>query len=1194
MTADGDAPRPTGGVPDGGEPDGRKPIGRDPGGGDRQDADGADRSGEPDATEADLLRQWEEKIAAIGDPFGALADVLAQGAAQRSTLFQQVGERMLGCDLRTILGAGGMGVTYGGVASDGAPVAVKLVVGVGDSAAMRFAQECRLLRAFDHPAIVRYRDHAVLEDGTGVLVMERVDGVDLEHLLQDVLRDEPPATAAGAELLHEVRGGLRERLQSPRYRRRILRLLATVADGLAAAHACGVVHRDVKPANVLVRDDLSPVVIDFGLARDQQLGVSLTASGAAMGTLAYMAPEQLGRDPGAVGPRTDVYALGLVLHRALLGRDARIDVTDVVQAASRPFALDARASRALPVDLQAILYACLDPRPRQRYADMRALAEDLRAAAAGEPVTARRPGLLRRLGRDRDLLRTLALAVVAVSVVGAVWSWPRGREVVFAANVLAADATLTLGDGRTIALGDPAWLPFGPVAVTLGGPGIVPVARTIDVVAGVGRQWVSLRSRYDGEGAAELRLPGRSPVQFTSGHSYQPLAPGVPLDERSVDGVTVPHWEPYHPVATVVPGAHEFRARDGRGREEVQRLAIGAEPEDVQVLPAVLAEVDGRYRRTWSTVWSPQPADLAWSGTAERWVGPPRATEVASAGTMTNDCAFAPAAAGTPATVVLRCDFPEPMRSAVASVRGSAQTGGSLDVLAGFDGEPLRPWPLLPNGQLAPLQAFTSAAGSRAFVVQATMTATTASSPVVALARFCEGALFGGHWRTDPPCFAIAADPSPTVAVLRPGAAIDPTAAPVLARSVWTGAPSGEAVGSVAAIDGPDGARRWAVAVRAATGGPAAVCLVDAGDGQARDVVPATWLHPRQDARDGAQFGEVLLAWPDLDGDGWQELVIGDPSSRERGPGTGGAVALRGSRHGVRMWTWPTDPSQAAFGDDHAADCAAAGDWNGDGRTDIAVGAQHAGAAVAGEKVGRFAVLDAQSGATIWSMRGNRPLHSPRLVASHARADGGPAALLLVATPRAPGMDRSPARQGGLWLGGVDGRLLWTPEVQPAAQFGVTGTVAGDDRPSVVVLRRGPWHDRFAGAERYEPVGDRLQLAAQCRFGGAAEARHGHGREAVGLPDVDGDGWSDLAFVLAGPQPMVLVLSGRTVQPLAQAPLAGLVAGEFPGAVGAHQVALAALPGRAGAPHQVALTLLGRGAADVGDPQHVVLDLSRR
>ena len=200
--------------------------------------DGGGRPGEP--TDADLLRQWEEKIAAVGDPFGALADVLAQGAAQRATLFQQVGERVLGCELRAILGAGGMGVTYGGVAADGAPVAVKLVVGVGDTAAARFAQECRLLRAFDHPAIVRYRDHAVLDDGTGVLVMARVDGIDLEHLLQDVQREAPPATVAGAALLHEVRGGLAERLQSPRYQRRVLRLLASVAEGLAAAHRKGL------------------------------------------------------------------------------------------------------------------------------------------------------------------------------------------------------------------------------------------------------------------------------------------------------------------------------------------------------------------------------------------------------------------------------------------------------------------------------------------------------------------------------------------------------------------------------------------------------------------------------------------------------------------------------------------------------------------------------------------------------------------------------------------------------------------------------------------------------------------------------------------------------------------------------------------------------------------------------------------
>ncbi|MFN9441454.1 MAG: protein kinase domain-containing protein [Planctomycetota bacterium] len=1148
-----------------------------------------------DAADADLLRQWEEKIAAVGDPFGALADVLAQGAAQRTTLFQQVGERVLGCDLRTILGAGGMGVTYGGVAADGAPVAVKLVVGVGESATARFAQECRLLRAFDHPAIVRYRDHAVLDDGTGVLVMDRIDGVDLEHLLQDVLRDAPPATVTGAELLHEVGGGLRERLQSPRYRRRILRLLATVAEGLAAAHACGVVHRDVKPANVLVRDDLSPVVIDFGLARDQQLGVSLTASGAAMGTLAYMAPEQLGRDPGAVGPRTDVYALGLVLYRALLGRDLRADVADVVQAASRPFVLGARAARALPGDLQAILYACLDPRPRQRYASMQALADDLRAAAAGEPVSARRPGWLQRLGRDRSLLRTVALAVVAVAAVAAVWAWPRGREVVFAANVLAADATLALGDGRTIALGDPAWLPFGPVAVTLRGAAIAPVERTIEVVAGVGRQWVSLRSRYDGQGAAELRLPGRAPVQFTSGHSYQPLAPGAPLDERWVDGVAVPHWEPYHPVATVPPGWHEFRARDGRGREETQRLAIGAEPEDVQVLPAVLAAVDGRYRRTWSTVWSPLPDDLTWSGTAERWTGPARATEVASAGTMTNDCAFAPAAAATPATVVLRCRFPEAMRSAVVSLRGGAQPGGRVEVLAGFAGEPLRPWPLLPNGRLAPLQQFASAVGSDAFVVQATLTASAPSTPVVALARVCEGALFGGHWRTEPPCFALAADPSPGVAVLRPATAVALASVPMRAAQPWPFAPAGDAVGVVVGIDGPAGGRRHAPASRAADAAPAAIHVVDDGGGRA-DTIAAAWLHAREDARDGAGFGEVLLPWDDLDGDGWQELVIGDRTSRHRGPGDGGAVALRRSRDGARAWIWPTDPSTAAFGDDHAGDCAAGGDWNGDGRADLAVGAQHAAAAQGVEKVGRLAVLDVRTGAPLWSMHGDRPLHSPRLVASHPRPDGGPAALLLVATPRVPGMDRPLACQGGLWLGGVGGRLLWTPAMQPSAQFGVVGAPGGDERPAVVVLRRGPWHDEFVGAERYEPAGDRLQLAAQCRLAGLSEARfeHGSGPEAVALPDLDGDGCADVAFVLAGAEPQLLLLSGRTVRPLARVSLAGSGTAGAAGADGAYLVAANVLRGRGDAADRLVVALLGRRGPDAASPRHLFLDLPRR
>ncbi|MGB3966416.1 MAG: serine/threonine-protein kinase, partial [Planctomycetota bacterium] len=302
----------------------------------------------------ELLRRWEERIAAEGDPLGALADVLGGRREQRVELFRQVGRTMRGCRLESILGAGGIGVTYLAKTAEGAACAVKLVSGVGDAAGERFAQECRLLQSLDHPAIVRYRDHAVLPDGTGVLVMDFVDGVDLDRLLADV----PIADASvppWSELLREVESTGDERLRSPRYRRRVLRLLAVVADGLQAAHERGIVHRDVKPANILVRPDLSPVLIDFGLARDQQVRVSFTASGAAMGTLAYMAPEQLGRDPGAVDARTDVYALGLVLYRALLGVERRTEVAAVVRASRRPFLLDAKESQTLPVELQAIL-----------------------------------------------------------------------------------------------------------------------------------------------------------------------------------------------------------------------------------------------------------------------------------------------------------------------------------------------------------------------------------------------------------------------------------------------------------------------------------------------------------------------------------------------------------------------------------------------------------------------------------------------------------------------------------------------------------------------------------------------------------------------------------------------------------------------------------------------------------------------
>lgn len=217
-----------------------------------------------------------------------------------------------------------MGVTYAGTSERNGKVAVKLVAGVGQDSQERFLQECRVLQSLNNPSIVCYHNHSILDNGTGVLVMDLVEGINLEMLLTTLNSSDPSASKQPVvlNLLREVtvRGaGLWE---SKRYRRRMLRILADVAIGLHAAHQSGIIHRDVKPANVLIREDLSPVVIDFGLARDLQNRVSFTKSGAAMGTLVYMAPEQLLRDPGAVDRRTDIYALGLVLYRAMTGNGA--------------------------------------------------------------------------------------------------------------------------------------------------------------------------------------------------------------------------------------------------------------------------------------------------------------------------------------------------------------------------------------------------------------------------------------------------------------------------------------------------------------------------------------------------------------------------------------------------------------------------------------------------------------------------------------------------------------------------------------------------------------------------------------------------------------------------------------------------------------------------------------------------------
>jgi serine/threonine protein kinase len=175
----------------------------------------------------------------------------------------------------------------------------------------------------------------------------------------------------------------------------------------APSGAGSVLHRDLKPANVLVDSSSTrprPMVLDFGIARDaDEVGGSLvTETGQVVGTLAYMSPEQAGGSRDAVGVRSDVYSLGVVLYEVLTGR-LPLDVSNLTLAnAARRIAEDepeppSRYDASLAGDLDTILVKALAKDPARRYASAAELAIDLRSTLADEPIRARPPSRLYRL-----------------------------------------------------------------------------------------------------------------------------------------------------------------------------------------------------------------------------------------------------------------------------------------------------------------------------------------------------------------------------------------------------------------------------------------------------------------------------------------------------------------------------------------------------------------------------------------------------------------------------------------------------------------------------------------------------------------------------------------------------------------------------------------------------------------------------
>jgi WD40 repeat protein len=253
----------------------------------------------------------------------------------------------------------------------------------------RFLREARAAAGLDHPNVV-----PVYEAGevgpVCFLVSAYCPGPTLAAWVEQQRGPVPVRTAAG--------------------------LVAALADGVQHAHGRGVLHRDLKPSNVLLEplppgtapppDGLAftPRLTDFGLAKLLQEGATTdqTRTGAVLGTVNYMAPEQAAGRSRQVGPTADVYALGAILYELLTGRppfQGETELDTLRQVRDEESVPIRRLRSAVPRDLETVCLKCLEKEPARRYATVGALADDLRRFLAGEPIRARPPGPAGRVGR---------------------------------------------------------------------------------------------------------------------------------------------------------------------------------------------------------------------------------------------------------------------------------------------------------------------------------------------------------------------------------------------------------------------------------------------------------------------------------------------------------------------------------------------------------------------------------------------------------------------------------------------------------------------------------------------------------------------------------------------------------------------------------------------------------------------------
>jgi eukaryotic-like serine/threonine-protein kinase len=353
--------------------------------------------------------------------------------------------------VQRLLGAGGMGEVHlcrdGRLGRDVAMKVIRGATALGSEGAARFVNEARLQGQLEHPAIVPVYDLATDTQGQPYFTMKRIAGTTLREVL-DELADgsgpvshgrvsHGPVSSARGKLLRDASPQARAGFT----RRKLVGLIAQVANAVGFAHARGVTHRDLKPENLMFGEFGEVYVLDWGVARapraaspgtsstqraapplDASLasptpppeGEPTTQDGALVGTPGYMAPEQAQGDAERVGPASDVYALGCVLFEVLSGRAAHEGVTTAALLASTLTRsslspCEAAPDREVPAELDAICRTATSLVPGDRHADGRELARALEDFLDGErSLELRRAEAIAHLDRAEATLREVA------------------------------------------------------------------------------------------------------------------------------------------------------------------------------------------------------------------------------------------------------------------------------------------------------------------------------------------------------------------------------------------------------------------------------------------------------------------------------------------------------------------------------------------------------------------------------------------------------------------------------------------------------------------------------------------------------------------------------------------------------------------------------------------------------------------